>query len=166
MGERELNEYILSYRSTVYRLAYSYLKNREDAEDISQEAFLRLYRTEQSFGSGENVKAWLIRVTVNLCKNLLKSSWHKNRFGLASEELPQSGRSAEQLQAPPEVNEVGECIRRLKPEYSGVLYLYYYEGYSVKEIAGICGISSVAVRTRLSRGRNQLREMLLKEDAL
>lgn len=156
MSEKELERYILSYRSTVYRLAYSYLKNREDAEDISQEAFLRLYKCTQSFAADENVKAWLIRVTVNLCKNLLKSSWRRSRGELITEAAaPENGSYG-----------MSEYIQRLKPEYSTVLYLYYYEGYSAKEIAQICRLTSVAVRTRLSRGREKLKEMLLKEDAI
>ncbi len=156
MSEKELERYILLYRNTVYRLAFSYLKNREDAEDISQEAFLKLFTSKESFNADENVKAWLIRVTVNLCKNLLKSSWRKNRTEIFAEEAS----------PPPDSDHIGEYIARLKPEYSSVLYLFYYEGYSVKEIAEICRLTSVAVRTRLSRGRDKLKEMLLKEDAL
>ena len=71
MTEKELAEYISRFHGTVFRLAYSYLKNREDSEDVCQEAFLRLYRSQQSFAAEENVKAWLLRVTVNLSKNLL-----------------------------------------------------------------------------------------------
>lgn len=156
MRENELERYIVLYRSTVYRLAYSYLKNREDAEDISQEAFLKLCTSRESFATDDNVKAWLIRVTANLCKNLLKASWRKNR----------AESYAEAVSPPPDSDHMNEYIGRLKPEYSAVLYLFYYEGYSVKEIAEICRISSVAVRTRLSRGRDRLREMLLKEDTL
>ena len=156
MSEQELEHYITSFRSTVYRLAYSYMKNREDAEDISQEAFMKLYTSQQSFESHENVKAWLIRVAINLCKNLLRSSWYRNRGELITETAAPS----------PENSGIGEYISRLKPEYSTVLYLFYYEGYSVKEIAQICRLTSVAVRTRLTRGRNKLKEMLLKEDAL
>ena len=156
MSEAELERYITSYRSTVYRLSYSYLKNREDAEDISQEAFLRLYKCTQSFAADGNVKAWLIRVTVNLCKNLLKAPWRRERGELITEAAAPSCESFG----------IGEYISRLKPEYSAVLYLFYYEGYSVKEIAQICGVTSVAVRTRLSRGRSKLKEMLLKEDVL
>lgn len=156
MSEQELNEYICLYRNTVYRLAYSYMKNREDAEDISQDAFVKLYLSQESFAACDNVKAWLIRVTVNLCKNLLKASWRRVREELTAEPVA--------LQA--HEDSMGEYISRLEPHYSSVLYLFYYEGYSVKEIAGICGISSVAVRTRLSRGRNKLKDMLLKEDEL
>ena len=155
MSEQELSRHIESFRGMVYRLAYSYLKNREDAEDISQDAFVKLLQCTQSFDTDENVRAWLIRVTINLCKNLLKSSWHKNRGELMTEA------------AAPENVAYGmsEYIQRLKPEYSTVLYLYYYEGYSAKEIAQICRLTSVAVRTRLSRGREKLKEMLLKEEA-
>ncbi len=156
MNEQQLDRYIINFRGTVYRLAYSYLKNCEDAEDISQEAFLKLYTSTQSFAADENVKAWLIRVTVNLCKNLLRSSAYRNHDELTNEAAPHS----------PESSGIEEYIKRMRPEYSAVLYLFYYEGYSVKEIAKICGITSVAVRTRLSRGRNKLKEMLLKEDAL
>lgn len=156
MDAQQLEHYITSFRSTVYRLAYSYLKNREDAEDISQEAFLKLYTSVQSFAADENVKAWLIRVTVNLCKNLLRSSAYRNHDELTNEAAPPS----------PESSGIEEYIQRLSPEYSAVLYLFYFEGYSVKEIAKICRTTSAAVRTRLSRGRNKLKEMLLKEDAL
>lgn len=156
MKEQELERYIELFRSTVYRLAFSYLKNHEDAEDISQDAFLKLFISDQSFAADENVKAWLIRVTVNLCKNLLKTSWRKNR----------SECFTEAASPPPDSSQIDEYITRLKPEYSSVLYLFYYEGYSVKEIAGICRLSAVAVRTRLSRGRDKLKEMLLKEDTL
>ena len=156
MGERELERYIELFRGTVYRLAFSWLRNREDAEDISQEAFLKLYISKEIFASDENVKAWLIRVTANLCKNLLKTSWRKNR----------SESFTEEASPPPDKARIDEYIARLKPEYSSVLYLFYYEGYSVKEIAEICRLTSVAVRTRLSRGRDKLKEMLLKEDTL
>ena len=156
MSEQELNEYICLYRNTVYRLAYSYMKNREDAEDISQDAFVKLYLSQESFAAYDNVKAWLIRITVNLCKNLLKASWRRVREELTAEPVaPQTYEDS-----------MAEYISRMEPHYSSVLYLFYYEGYSVKEIAGICGISSVAVRTRLSRGRNKLKDMLLKEDEL
>lgn len=156
MSEAELERYIISFRSTVYRLALSYLKNREDAEDVSQDAFVKLLKCGQVFESDENVKAWLIRVTINLCKNLLKASWRKKRF-----ELIEAAASA-----PDENDGIGEYISLLKPEYSSVLYLYYYEGYSTKEIAQLTRITDVAARTRLSRARKLLKEMLLKEDAL
>ncbi len=156
MNGEELTRYITLYRATVFRVAYNYVKNCEDAEDISQDTFARLFVSRDSFRADENVKAWLIRVAINLSKNLLKSS----RYRLC-DELTENIPAAE-VKTNDSVME--SCIRRLPPDYSSVIYLFYYEGYSVKEIAGICRISSAAVRTRLTRGRNRLREMLLKED--
>ena len=154
--EQQLEGYIHSYKNTVFRLAYSYVKNREDADDITQDAFMRLFVCDNSFDSGENVKAWLIRVTINLSKDLLRSGWYKRRAEL-EEDIPVETKQESYLL---------DCVKRLRPEYSAVIYLYYYEGYSAKEIAGLRGINSATVRTRLARARNQLRKMLLKEDLL
>lgn len=137
----------------VFRLAYSYLKNREDAEDVSQEAFVKLYKSDEFFKTDDNVKAWLIRVTINLSKNLLKTFWRKGRVEL-EKDIPYENKREGQLL---------EYIAKLKPKYSIIIHLFYYEGYSIKEISEICKISSVAVRTRLNRARNQLKDMLLKE---
>ncbi len=153
MTENELESYIALYRGNVYRLAFSYVKNNEDAEDISQEAFLKLYKSNESFETPENVKAWLIRVTINLSKNLLKTFWRQRRSELNAEFTYENEREEVLL----------EIIGRLKPKYAVVLHLFYYESYSANEIAAILGISSGTVRTRLARARNQLKEMLLKE---
>ena len=156
MTEHQLEEYIHSYKNTVFRLAYSYVKNREDAEDITQDAFVRLFVCENSFESGENVKAWLIRVAINLSKDLLRSSWYKRRADL-DDNIPVETEQESYLL---------DCVKKLNPEYSLVIYLYYYEGYSVNEIAELRSMNSATVRTRLARARNQLRKLLLKEDLL
>ncbi len=155
MDVHQLERYITLYRLTAFRVALNYVKNYEDAEDISQDAFVKLFSCKESFAADENVKAWLIRVTINLSKNLIKKSLRRG-YAELPEDIPfEDGRDIA----------LYDCIRRLKPEYSGVIYLFYYEGYSVKEIAKLCGITSAAVRTRLSRGRDRLREML-KEDRI
>ena len=153
MTENEFESYIVLYRNNIYRLALSYVKNNEDAEDISQEAFLRLYRCNEAFSSPENVRAWLIRVTINLSKNLLKNFWRQRRSEL-SDEIPVYSTREEA---------VVEFLGRLKPKYAVVLHLFYYEEYSTDEIASILGLSSGTIRTRLTRARRQLKEMLLKE---
>lgn len=153
MNESRLGYYIEKYHETVFRVAYSYVKKREDAEDIVQEAFLRLYNSESRFNADENVKAWLIRVSVNLAKDILKSSWLKGRTEL-DRDIPYENKDESIML---------DCIHRLKPEYCSVILLYYYEGYSVKEIAEILRISPTLVTTRLSRARKQLKETLLKE---
>ncbi len=153
MTDNEFSEYVGKFHSTVFRLAYSYLKNKEDAEDIAQEAFLKLYSTKTVFSDEGHIKGWLIRVTANLCKDNLRSAWTRHRTELTTD-IP----SEEQ-----EENGLTECIRKLKPEYSAVIFLYYYEDYSVKEIAMLLRLTQTAVTSRLSRGRKQLKEQLIKE---
>ncbi len=155
MSKQELERYITLYRLTVFRVALNYVKNYEDAEDISQDAFVKLFTCKESFEADENVKAWLIRVAINLSKNHIKKSLRRSGSELP-EDIPFEDSRDIALY---------DSIRRLKPEYSGVIYLFYYEGYSVREIAKLCGLTSAAVRTRLSRGRDRLREML-KEDQI
>lgn len=153
MNGEELERCIGLYHGTVYRLAYSYTRNAADAEDIVQEAFLRLYRFKGEFSADENCKAWLLRVTVNLSKNLLRSGWFTKREEL-SEDIPSA-----------DSEDLGliESVMSLPPKYRSTIHLYYYEGYSVKEIADMLGITATAVTTRLKRGRERLKEMLLKE---
>lgn len=153
MTENELCGYVEKYRPMVFRLAFSYLKNYQDADDISQEAFLKLYMTKEQFKSSENAKAWLIRVTINLSKNLLKSGWRKRREDI-TDDIPYETNYEYHLLS---------IIGQLKPDYRVVIHLFYYENYSIKEISDILQISSSAVRTRLTRARNHLKQMLLKE---
>ena len=153
MTDDELCGYVRQYHGMLVRLAFSYMKNREDAEDIAQDAFIRLYRCNKAFAAEGNVKAWLIRVTVNLCKDMLRSSAYKHR-GEQLDDIPCE--STEELG-------LLDCVKRMKPEYAGAVYLYYYEGYSVKELAGVLGITATAASTRLARARSQLKKMLLKE---
>ena len=153
MDGEALTKYIGLYHGTVYRLAFSYVKNCADAEDITQEAFLRLYKYDGSFAADDNCRAWLIRVTVNLSKNLLRSGWFTKRTEL-SEDIPYENKEDRTLY---------ECVMALPQKYRVTIHLYYYEGYSVKEIADILGATASAVTTRLMRGREQLKEMLLKE---
>ncbi len=156
MQEWELTRYVELYKNTVYHIALCYTKNHADAEDITQEAFLKLYTSEKIFSNDEHVKAWLINVTANSSKNLLKSGWR--RF---SEPLE----AAEGIAAEPKRNasELLTLLMKLKPENRTVLYMYYYEDYSVKEIAEILRKSQSVVTSRLSRGRKQLKRLLAEE---
>lgn len=154
MTASQLEHYISHLRPTVFRLAYGMLKNREDAEDITQVAFARLFMSNKHFNDDEHVKAWLIRVTVNLCKDMVRSAWYRHR------DEPVSDISAEDA----EISPLKVCIQRLDAESTAVIYLFYYEGYSVNEIAAIRHTTAAAVRTRLTRARKQLRKMLSEED--
>lgn len=155
MDAKQLEAYITLYHTAVYRLAYSYVKNSADAEDICQEAFLKLYKTSEVFENDENCRAWLMKVTVNLSKNLLKSAWFARRGDTDEIMLCENPQNSGLL----------EQIMQLAPKYRIVIHLYYFEGYSVKEIAAIIGTSVSAVTTRLARGREQLKKILLKEES-
>ncbi|MGN0682168.1 MAG: RNA polymerase sigma factor [Oscillospiraceae bacterium] len=152
MTDSELIGYVKQYHKTVYRLAYSYVRNCADAEDICQDAFVRLMDFSGEFSSDEDCKRWLIRVVINLSKNLLKSC----RFS-RTEELSED--------IPLETAEDGELlslVKSLPTKYGEVIHLFYYEGYSVKEISQILRISQTAVTSRLSRGRNKLKLLLME----
>ena len=153
MDEKEFARYIELYHGTVYRLAYSYLKNCADAEDVCSEAFFRLYKYTGSFETDENCKAWLMRVTVNMAKNQLKSVWYCKRSEL-DENIP-----TENIPDP----ELYEKVMKLPPKYRLVIHLYYFEGYSVKEISYIAKTPVSTVTTQLGRARKQLKTLIEKE---
>lgn len=156
MTEQQFECYIKTHRGTVFRLAYSMMKNREDADDITQDAFVRLYQSHEKFSCEDNVKAWLIRVTINLCKDMLRSAWRRHRADDMPEKVCESREELNLL----------DSVKRLKPESSAVIYLFYYEGYSAEEIARLRRTTSAAVRTRLTRARKELKTMLSEEDDL
>lgn len=156
MTEEALEKYIGLYHGTVFRLAYSYLKNRADAEDICEEAFIRLYSYNGAFEADENCKAWLMRVTVNLSKNMLKSCWLSRRAEF-DEDIP--------AQAQEDAG-ISEAVKKLAPKYRLVIHLYYYEGCSAKEISEITGTPVSTVTTRLSRARERLKAIIEKENLL
>lgn len=150
-------EYITSiiekHSDMVYRLALARCASIENAEDIFQEVFLKLSEKLPKFNSEEHEKAWLIRVTINLTKNLKKSSWERNTTMLESFDSVGSQEDSEQLDV---LNEV----MKLPQEYRTVIYLFYYEGYKVKEIADMTSNSEGTIKTWLFRAREQLKNEL------
>lgn len=154
--DSELERYIEMYRKSVLGTALCYVRNASDAEDILQEAFIKLYTYKGSFDSDEHVKAWLLRCTINLCKSLLRSYWYKFSEPLdAAEEQVQSDE--------PNDGVVTEALGKIRSKTRIVLYMYYYEGYSAEEIAKMTNSTVNSVRLRLSRGRRQLKELLIDE---
>ena len=137
----------------VYRLAYCRLGSRADAEDVFQEVFLRLLRDTTEFRDSEHLKAWLLRVTINHCKNHLASAWFRKRADL-DEGIPALD-SAEL--------EVVTAVAALPVKYRAVVHLYYFEGYSTKEIADILHSRPNTVSSRLSRARALLAKALKEE---
>jgi RNA polymerase sigma-70 factor (ECF subfamily) len=140
------------YKDTVFRIALNYLGNTYDAEDIVQDVLMNLYIKNKHFESDDHAKYWLIRVTINKCKNLLKSSWKSKNINLDDIELSTDFERTDQ-------EDLYKAVMELPEKYRTVLYLHYYEDFSVKLIAGMLKINVSAVTTRLSRAREQLKEV-------
>lgn len=155
MDGQELTRLAELYSGLVFRVAYCYVKNCADADDIMQDVFLALYTYKKDFRDDEHIRAWLIRVTSNRCKNLLSSYRYRMSMPLEmAENIPASEQKHDDLLP---------VIMKLDQKYRIVLYMYYYEEYSVNDIAEALGIKQTAVTTRLSRGRKLLKELLIKE---
>ena len=139
-----------AYGDAILRLAYSYLHSRTDAEDVLQDTLVQYLTRRPEFEGPAHEKAWLLRVAINLCKNQLSAPW-KQRW----EELDENQPCFDQ-----EETGVLEAVKGLPVKYREVIHLYYVEGYSTAEIAGLLGRSEGAVRVQLSRGRERLRRVL------
>ena len=152
-SEQEVNQAIEQYADMVLRLCAVSLKNTADAEDVFQTVFLKYTLSNQIFETAEHEKAWLIRVTVNCCRDLLKNLFRKRTVSL--EEIAEYS-----VQPASEQSAVLEAVRSLPQKYREVVYLHYYEGYTAPEIAGILHQNPNTVYTHLSRARELLKEML------
>jgi RNA polymerase sigma-70 factor (ECF subfamily) len=135
---------------TVYRVCYSFMKNKSDAEDMTQEAFLRLLLADIQFDNLRHEKAWLIVTASNLCKDALRKWWRRWEEIGQFEGIPDEEQDCT----------VYEAILRLKKDYKTVVYMFYYEGYSTAEIALYINCPESTVRSRLKRARSQLKSML------
>ena len=137
-----------SYMDDVYRLALSYTKSIQEAEDVCQTVFLKLLEQKQIAPGKE--RAWLMQVTANTCRNLLRSAWWKRTVPM-EETLPVMD---------PQYTDTWEKVMALPPKYRVMIYLRYYEELSTKEMAQLLHISQSAVTTRLSRARQMLKTAL------
>ena len=151
--EQEVNQAIERYSDMVLRLCMVSLKNTADAEDVVQTVFLKYALSNQTFETADHEKAWLIRVTVNCCRDLLKNFFRKHTVSL--EDIAEYAD-----RTTPEQSSVLEAVRSLPKKYREVVYLHYYEGYTAPEIAGILHQNPNTIYTHLSRAREQLKEML------
>ncbi len=149
----ELAELFRLYSDDVFRLAYSYLGNRADAEDVCQTVFLKLIKTPKRPETGKE-KAWLLTCAANACKNHLRSFWRRN-----VEELDEAVPIQDK-----EDREVHRAVMALPPKYRAVVHLYYFEGYDQGEIGDILHISRTAVQTRMSRAKAMLRKELHEDE--
>lgn len=151
--QEDFEAFITKHENKIYRTSLAIMGNASDAEDVVQETFLRAYEKAPEFESAEHEKAWLIRVTVNLCNSRLRSPWRKRTVPLLD-----SYPTAE-----PEQHVLLEHVLALPPKYRAAIHLFYYEGYSVRDIAGLTGQREGTVRSLLTRARQKLKAVL-KED--
>ena len=151
MDNQQIENAVNTYSQSLLKIAYTYMKSTTDAEDIVQDAFIQYLRSAPEFENGEHEKAWLIRVTINLCKNSLKSSWRTKRTEL-DENLPSSLNEDEGF--------LLSEVLKLPEKFRTVIHLHYYEGYAIKEIAEIIGQNPSTVGVWLKRGREQLKRIL------
>ena len=152
MREEDLRKYSCAYSDAVLRIAYTYLKSKEDAEDIAQETFLALMLSKKTYENDEHVKAWLLRVAINKCKNFLRSSWYTKRCEF-NHTIISENENAQDF-------ELLSAVLALPERYRVPIHLYYYEGYSIEEISKILGRNTATVGSQLARGRKKLHDML------
>jgi RNA polymerase sigma-70 factor (ECF subfamily) len=149
-AERALEE----YGNSLYRLCSVMTGNREDAQDAVQECFLRYITKAPDFNDSEHEKAWLIRVASNLCCDILRKRKHESFVCL--DEIRNLGTSEDNAQ-------ILGLLMSLEEKYRIVMHLHYVEEYKVDELSSLLGITSAAVKKRLQRGREALREIYEKE---
>ena len=140
------------YGDLLLRVAWSWTGSAADAQDVCQTVLLRLLTAGKTFGSPEAERAWLIRVAVNECKNL-----HKSAFRRHWADLDEAQAVAVHM---PEESGVLDAVRKLPPKHAAAIFLRYYEGYGVGEIARMMGVKPALVSTWLARGREKLKTML------
>lgn len=153
-SEQEVNRAIEQYADTVRRICFVHLKNRADTEDIFQTVFVKYLLHTAPFESTEHERAWVIRVTINACKDLLKSVFRSRTVSL--EELTDRAVIVPEQ----EQREVLQAVLALPVQYRDVIYLHYYEGYTAPEMAGILGKNVNTIYTWLTRARGMLRQAL------
>ncbi|WP_026886514.1 RNA polymerase sigma factor [Clostridium beijerinckii] len=141
---------IETYSDMLIRISYSYMKNLSDAEDITQEVFIKLLEKQPDFKNETHEKSWLIRVAINLSKDKLKSSYFKNTTSLEDDFVDTTQ----------EDNDVIQAVLNLPVKYRSIVFLYYYENYSISEISNILNIKESTVGSQLSRGRKLLKSIL------
>lgn len=155
LSNEQFTQYVQRYLDTVFRVAYNFLKSSADADDVTQNVFLKLLKERKPFESESHVKNWLIRVTINECKNLVRSKWWKTE---SFEDYAATLTFDE-----PHHSDLFFGVMELPKKYRLPIYLHYYEGYTTEEIGQIMKLPKNTVCTRLRRGRELLRKALQEE---
>ena len=155
MTEQEFTAAAERHLDLVYRVALNCLRNPADAEDAAQTVLLRLWQAGTAFPDDDQLRYWLVRVTVNVCRDALRSPWRKRIVPL--------DRCREPSFTAPEHQALYTEVMALPAKYRLPLYLYYYEGYAVAEVGKLLGLKPSTVQTRLDRAREKLKAKLREE---
>ena len=160
-------EVMEQYMPMVYRIAFARLGDRSDAEDVTQEVFLRYFRTNLNYNDEEHRKAWLIRCAVNCAKNTASSAWNRHR---ASGEMLENSDDPENEPAYSDCEEQFEkserrisvlnAVMKLPEKYRTVIHLFYFEDMSITQISGVIGAGESTVKSQLCRARKLLKPLL------
>lgn len=154
--KQPVNELFEKYQNNLYAAAFNVCRDAEDAKDVVQDTFIQYHFLKKDFDNEQHIRAWLIRVAINKAKNMNRTFWRKNKVPL--EEYIET-----LAFETPESEELFETVMKLPEKYRIVIHLFYYEDYTVHEIADILKISESNVKVRLSRGRVMLKEKLQEE---
>lgn len=155
MTDQNFERLARAYGDMVFRVACHALGNRSDAEDVTQNVLLRLYRSGGPFESDDHAKRWLLRVAVNESRRAARSPWRGRTLSLEDFDSPQT--------PPEDHSDVWAAVLALPPKYRLCVYLYYYEECSVRDIAQATGAKESTVQSRLHRARQALKLTLEKE---
>lgn len=151
----KIEELIEEFSDMVMQIAYQNSFNKSDAEDITQEVFIKLMKNVEKLESKEHMKAWLIRTTINLSKDYNKSFWRKNTAPM-NEEMEYFDSDTQY---------VLQELAKLKPVYRNIIYLYYYQQYKINEISTLLNMNANTVSSNLSRARKELKNILTDVEA-
>ncbi|MEK5038642.1 sigma-70 family RNA polymerase sigma factor [Sporosarcina sp. FSL K6-3457] len=158
-----MDEIMTRHGQDILRLVYSYVNNKELAEDLTQDIFVKCYKSLHTYKGKSSLRTWLWRIAINHCKDFLKS-WY-NKHVIISEEEPITHRTTKEMVEEvviqkEEDDQLIAAIMMLPIKYREVIYLFYYEELLIKEIAVITEASVNTVKTRLRRAKELLKERL------
>lgn len=156
MQGMSLKTAVETYRDMVFRLAYTYMRSAADADDVCQDVFVKLLRSNQEFENQEHLRNWLVHVTINECKSLFRKPWRR------TEDIEQYVHTLVQPES--DFSNLLIDVMTLPEKYRVVLVLHYYLELSCEEISKLLNVPAATVRTRLARGRSKLKSVLEGEN--
>ncbi|MFC0187126.1 sigma-70 family RNA polymerase sigma factor [Fictibacillus aquaticus] len=158
--------FMRQYGEEIKRLVYTFVKNWEQAEDITQDVFVTLYTKLDTFRGDSAVRSWIYTIAINRSKDYLRS-WHHRKISFTDKWMPLTSASSTTIEEDVIQNSdnkmLADSVLELPLKYREVVILYYYKQFSLKEISSIIGVNEGTLKTRLIRGRNKLQEIYEKK---